>query len=142
MVRAARERCVELLLDVEGYPQWYETLDAVVVLERDGETRPTLVRAAADAGPLGTIEFVLRLDYHLPDRIDGVQTGGNGKVEGVRNRWLLEAVGPGQTAVTYSFEASAAGRRSGLVLRAARSLVERDLIRGFAEALARRAGGD
>jgi hypothetical protein len=138
-IAAPRDVCVELLLDAPRYPRWYDTLDRVEVLEEDDAGRPALVSVAADAGPLGVIEFVLRQSFELPGVIAGVQVDGGGRVVGVTNRWTLAAAPGDTTTATYSFAASASGFASKAILRAARPLAERDLIRDFPESLKREA---
>ncbi|GAC1316458.1 MAG: hypothetical protein NVSMB25_02190 [Thermoleophilaceae bacterium] len=135
-VAASREECVALLLDVERYPAWYDTLDSVEVVDRDAEGRAAAARVRAGAGRLGAVEFVLAYRYALPGRIEASQIGGDGRVVRIRSSWTLEARDR-TTLIAYRFNAEAGGRAIRLALRAARPLVERDLIAGFAESLAR-----
>lgn len=134
-IAAPPERCVETILAMERYPEWYDTLDLVVIAERDRHGRPALVTITAAAGPLGDVVFDLRYAYEGSGRIVGTQEGGNGRIVAAASAWTLEPVGAATTRATYEFRASAGGMRVKVALRAARLLVERDLIRGLAEAL-------
>lgn len=130
--------CAAVLADVERYPDWYDTIDVVRVLERDRDGRPALAACAADAGPLGAVEFTLRLAHDPPRRLVGAQVAGNGRVEAVRMEWTLEPLAGGGTQASYAFRADARSWATRVALRAARPLVERDLIRAPAHALKRR----
>ncbi len=66
-VNATPERCAEFLADVERYPAWYPAVvHRVEVLGRDGEGRPSTVRAvlAASFGRLAH-EFELSLAVEI-----------------------------------------------------------------------------
>jgi uncharacterized membrane protein len=136
-IAAPRRLCEAILLDVERYPQWYDTLDAVEVLERDTAGRASLVHLVVAAGPLGDVEFDLRMSYS--QGVDGRQVSGDGRVVGVHSAWRLERHGARETEAVYRFQASAGSRRVRLALRAARPLVERGLVRDFPVALKREA---
>lgn len=138
-VAASRDVCVAILLDAARYPEWYDTLDRIEVERIDAERRPLVVAVTVDAGPLGSIEFSLRQSYELPEAISGRQVGARGRIVNAGNRWTLRPTAAGATEVTYAFSADASGFAAKAALRAARPLVERDLIRGFAESLKRRA---
>ena len=133
-VEAPIAACLALLRDFERYPGWYETIDAVTVLERGPEG--TRLRCAAAAGPLGSVEFELLMETSETG-VAGSQVGGDGKVEHVTMTWTLEPLGDAATLVDFAFSADARGRATRLALRAARPLVERDLVREPVEALRR-----
>lgn len=69
-IAAPLDRLWGVLTDFEAYPAWAQALKAVVVLERDGEGRGTVVSYRAAAMGRST-SYVLRYDYagaphHLP----------------------------------------------------------------------------
>lgn len=136
-VDAPRAACTSVLDDVAGYPAWYDTIDAATVVARDDAGRPTRAQLAIAAGPLGKIELTLDLTRE-PGRLAGAQIAGNGRVERVRMEWTLDPLGESRTRVAYRFSADAATWRVRAALRAARPLVERDLVRRPPEALRRR----
>jgi ribosome-associated toxin RatA of RatAB toxin-antitoxin module len=134
LIDASRQRCLELLLDVGGYPRWYDTLDAVEVLSRDRAGRVDRARLTVEV-PHTRLKIELALEYELPDHIRAVQTGGNGHVEGFSSAWHLEAVDGTRTRAAYRVAARSGSRAAGVLFRTARRLVEHDLIVAFPQAL-------
>ena len=132
VIGAPLARCEALLLAPERLPEWYDTLDTVRVLERDGEGRPRVVEIVVDL-PMGDLRFAVEQRYEGPGHIVGRQVGGDGKI-----------ADDATTRATYSFTARARSRllRVALKAPATRRLVEDDLIRGFPAALRREAEMD
>src|ERR1700722_8109526 len=66
-VAASPQRCLEIVCDVEAYPQWVADVKDVRVLERDNEGRASVV--AFRAGAFGrSTSYVLAYDYQgLPE---------------------------------------------------------------------------
>lgn len=60
-IRATRDQVLEVVLDLEAYPQWAEGMRHVEVTERDDQDRPVLARFVVDAR-VAEIDYVLR--YH------------------------------------------------------------------------------
>ena len=143
VIGAPLARCEALLLAPERLPEWYDTLDTVRVLERDGEGRPRVVEIVVDL-PMGDLRFAVEQRYEGPGHIVGRQVGGDGKIADVATEWRLEPVDDATTRATYSFTARARSRllRVALKAPATRRLVEDDLIRGFPAALRREAEMD
>src|SRR5947209_5092659 len=110
-VAAALAACAAVLDDVDRYPQWYDTIDAANVVERDSAGRPTRAELAIAAGPLGKVELTIELARDTPGRLVGTQVAGNGRVERVRMEWTLDRIDEAHTHVTYAFSADAAGWR-------------------------------
>ena len=138
VVAAPRESCTAVLLDVERYPEWYDTLDEVAILRRDDAGRPAGVAIVAEAGPLGALRIELALAYELPEAITATRSGGDARIAGWRSRWELRADGPDATRVSYALEATAGDRATAVALRVAGALVRRGLVDAFPEALRRR----
>lgn len=61
-IRASREQIMDVVLDLESYPQWAEGMKAVEVTERDDQGRPVLARFVVDAR-VAEIDYVLRYDH-------------------------------------------------------------------------------
>ena len=132
--------CWSLLADVVSYPQWYDTLDEVVVESHDDAGRAELVLVRSDVGaPLGSIEFQLALAYVEPSVVTGRQVGRGSFVRDLANEWRLEPVSPRRTRATYTMSISSDGLLAAAAFRAAAALVRRDLIHGFTHALKVRA---
>lgn len=137
-VSAALAACEAVLDDVARYPEWYDTIDAARVLDRDDSGRATRAELEIAAGPLGAVELTLELSRERPGHLIGTQVAGNGRVERVRMEWTLNPLSPVSTRIEYRFRADAASWAVRAALRAARPLVERDLVHRPAEALRRR----
>ena len=76
-IDASPERCFEIALDFESYPQWAADIKSVEVLERDEQGRGTKVRFRAAA--MGqSIRYTLDYDYSdAPHALSWVQTAGD-----------------------------------------------------------------
>ena len=76
-IDASPERCFEIALDFERYPQWAADIKSVEVLERDDQQRGTKVRFRAAA--MGqSIRYTLQYDYSdAPRTLKWVQTEGD-----------------------------------------------------------------
>ena len=64
-VAAPVERIVDVLLDVEHYPQWQAIMLDVRVQERDDAGRPAVVAFTVDA-KVRKVRYVTRYTYDLP----------------------------------------------------------------------------
>ena len=99
-INASPERCFEIALDFERYPQWAADIKSVEVLERDDQHRGTKVRFRAAA--MGqSIRYTLQYDYgDAPRTLSWVQTDGDitRKLDG---SYVFEPDGQGGTRMTY-----------------------------------------
>jgi len=77
VVAATPARCIEVVCDVEAYPQWVADVKDVRVLERDGDGRAAVV--AFRAGAFGrSTSYVLAYDYsRLPAEVSWSQRDGD-----------------------------------------------------------------
>jgi uncharacterized membrane protein len=112
-VDAPIERCYELAADIEGAPDWQETLLDVEVLERDAEGRPRLVETVSDA-VVRKARTTVRFSYDPPNGLSWEQEEGDAKW--LKGRWEFEDLGEGRTRATYALE-SDPGRVLGMLLR-------------------------
>lgn len=69
MVKATPQRCYEVAVDFDAYPEWIHDFTKVEVSERDDQGRPVLVRFWAEA--MGrTTQYALAYDYsNAPSRL-------------------------------------------------------------------------
>ena len=112
-VDAPIERCYELAADIEGAPDWQETLLDVEVLDRDGEGRPLEVETVNDV-IVRKARTTLRFSYDPPNGLSWEQLKGDAKW--AKGYWKFEDLGEGRTRATYALE-SDPGRVLGMLLR-------------------------
>jgi ribosome-associated toxin RatA of RatAB toxin-antitoxin module len=93
-------RCIEVVTDVERYPEWVADLKEVHVLNRDDEGRPSVV--AFRAGAFGrSTSYVLAYDYsNAPAEISWIQKEGDltNRLDG---RYRFAPLPEGATEVVY-----------------------------------------
>ena len=65
-IRATRQEIMDVILDLEAYPEWAEGMKEVDVTERDDQGRPVLARFVVDAR-VAEIDYVLRYDHSGDD---------------------------------------------------------------------------
>ena len=100
IVRAPVERCIEVALDVERYPEWATDIKEVEVLARDAQGRAERVRFRAAAFGRSTT-YTLVYDH---SGAPGVMSWKleEGDLTGVLDGWYsFESVDGGDTEVTY-----------------------------------------
>lgn len=61
-IRATPDEILDVVLDLEAYPEWAEGMKDVQVTERDEQGRPVLARFVVDAR-VAEIDYVLRYDH-------------------------------------------------------------------------------
>ena len=105
--------CWAVAVDVASAPQWQSGMRSLTVLDRDADGRPSLCETKADA-KVKEITTKLRFSYDEPRRVSWSQEKGDlKKLEGA---WILEALGPERTKVTYTLEGDP-GRALGMLIR-------------------------
>lgn len=65
-IRATADQVLEVVLDLEAYPDWAEGMQQVQVTERDDQGRPVLARFVVDAR-VAEVDYVLRYDHGRDD---------------------------------------------------------------------------
>jgi len=111
-IEAAIDVVYAVAADVEGSPRWQPEIKLAECIEHDGEQQ-VLVHMETDA-KVRTLGADMRFGYEPPSRISWVQEEGD--LKSVEGSWVLEDLGGGRTAVTYSLEADL-GRMLGMVIR-------------------------
>ena len=94
-------------------PEWQGGLVAMTALERDGETRPTLVETENDI-KVRHVKTQVRFRYEPPTRLSWTQEKGD--LKSVEGSWSLEDLGEGRTRATYTLD-SDPGRVLGMLIR-------------------------
>jgi uncharacterized protein YndB with AHSA1/START domain len=112
-IAAPLERVWAVVEDVHAAPGWQGGLDAMTVLERDADGRPTLVETENDL-KVRRVRARVRFRYEGPSRLCWTQEQGD--MRAVEGAWELEDLGDGRTRATYRLDADP-GRVLGLVIR-------------------------
>jgi ribosome-associated toxin RatA of RatAB toxin-antitoxin module len=135
-IAAGPEAVYAIVSDLERYPEWQEFLQRVTVRERDGEGRPVLVEAEADA-TVRTLRIELRCTREPPRRVAWRSEGGD--LKEMMGAFDLAEAGPGRTRATFRLDVDP-GRKLGLLLRGALADRLRDhVLGGMLDGLRRRA---
>lgn len=97
-VAASPGRLLEVVTDVESYPEWMEAFQVAEVLERDDEGRPVKAEFEVDAR-IKVLRYTLAYTYP-PDSI--AWTAVSGDVEKIDGAYRFEPAGDA-TKVTYDY---------------------------------------
>jgi len=121
-VDAPPERCWDVAVDFESYPEWVRDVREVKILERDAEGRGHRVEYRAAA--LGkSIRYVLEYDYtEAPEAFSWKFVEGD-MLRRLDGRYQFEADAPGSTRVHYELAVDLAVPLPGLVKRRAAGLI-------------------
>jgi len=121
-VDAPPERCWDVAIDFESYPEWVRDVREVKILERDAEGRGHRVEYRAAA--LGkSIRYVLEYDYaEAPEAFSWKFVEGD-MLRRLDGRYQFEADAPGSTRVHYELAVDLAVPLPGLVKRRAAGLI-------------------
>jgi hypothetical protein len=98
-VDASIERCIEVLLDFERYPEWSGPISEARVLERDAEGRGSRVAFALDM-KIRTVRYTLAYEFELPERATWSLVAGD--VAGIVGEYRFERLGKKSTRATCS----------------------------------------
>ena len=131
-IEAARERCFQLLLDYESFPDWQRAVRSVDVRSRDEGGRGREVEFEIDA-KIKRVRYVLRYSYEPPGWIGWEYVEGD--VKDVDGEFVLEQVDDGVTRATYKLTLDAGVWMPGPVQR----ILSDQVMKGAVEALKRRA---
>ena len=99
--------------DVLTAPDWQGGVVATEALERDAESRPTLVEIENDI-KVRHVKTQVRFHYEPPTALSWTQEKGD--LKSVTGSWKLEDLGAGRTRATYTID-SDPGRVLGMVFR-------------------------
>lgn len=100
-IGASRETILDVITDIDAYPQWAEGVQRAEVLETDGEGRPSRARFEVDAK---VVEVKYTLSYtYAEDRVSWTLVEGD-PLNQLDGSYVLAPSGT-ETDVTYSLEA-------------------------------------
>jgi uncharacterized membrane protein len=121
-IEAPADRCYDVAVDFESYPEWAKDVKSAVVLEEDGEGRGTKVEFRAAA--LGrSIRYVLEYDYtKAPDAFSWHFVEGD-MLRRLDGTYRFEPESDGSTRVHYDLTVEVAVPLPGLIKRRAAALI-------------------
>src|SRR5918996_2763047 len=104
VVDATPERCWQVAVDFERYPEWASRIKEVTIEERDDEGRP--LRVTYRAGAMGrSTQYTLRYDYSEgPRQLSWVLEKGD-IMRTLDGSYVFDGADDGRTDVTYHLEA-------------------------------------
>lgn len=96
------ERILQVVADIESYPDWMPAFKTAEVLERDDQGRPKRAEFEVDAR-IKVVNYVL--EYEYPDKgVSWRKVDGN--VKEIKGSYTLDER-EGKTTVTYEYEIDA-----------------------------------
>ncbi|MBM6546204.1 SRPBCC family protein [Janibacter sp. YIM B02568] len=103
LINAPAGEIIDVIADLESYPEWVKDMKDVEILSEDGDGWPDRARLTLDAGP---IKDTYSLDYTWDVDEDGLGSVSWTLVEAtilkaMDGTYTLEDVGDGQTKVIY-----------------------------------------
>ena len=121
-VDAPPERCWDVAVDFESYPEWVRDVKEARILERDAEGRGHRVEYRAAA--LGkSVRYVLEYDYtEAPHAFSWKFVEGD-MLRRLDGRYRFESDGEGSTRVHYELAVDVAVPLPGLVKRRAAGII-------------------
>ena len=121
-VDASADRCYDVAIDFESYPEWARDVREAKILDTDGEGRGTKVEYRAAA--LGkSVRYVLQYDYtEAPVSFSWTLVEGD-MLRRLDGTYRFEAEGPSSTRVHYDLAVDMSMPLPGLLKRRAAGLI-------------------
>jgi uncharacterized membrane protein len=121
-VEAPADRCFDVAIDFESYPEWAKDVKSARILETDGEGRGTKVEYRAAA--LGrSVRYVLQYDYaEAPDAFSWQFVEGD-MLRRLDGTYRFEPEGDASTRVHYDLAVEVGVPLPGILKRRAASLI-------------------
>jgi uncharacterized membrane protein len=102
VVAAPADKIIDALTDFESFPEWQGAVLECEVLERDDESRGSLIRMKVDA-KVRKVDYVVRYTYNLPHGFSWEQVSGDLKEN--TGRYTFGPRDDGSTDVTVDIVA-------------------------------------
>ena len=121
-VEAPADRCFDVAIDFESYPEWAKDVKSAQILESDEEGRGTRVEYRAAA--LGrSIRYVLQYDYTEAPHAFSWQFVEGDMLRRLDGTYRFEAEGDASTRVHYDLAVDVAVPLPGILKRRAAGLI-------------------
>jgi len=99
-IDAAASDIMEIVADIEAYPDWLEDDKEVEVYERDASGRAAAARMVVEVPIKGTVSYVLDYEYVGDERMSWVSRPG-GDVKHIEGSYTFAINDDGGTTVVY-----------------------------------------
>lgn len=100
IIAASADRCFDVAVDVERYPEWAPDVKEAVVRERDSQNRPLLVEYRASALGRST-HYTLKYDYAEAPKVISWHLDQGDIMRTIEGSYRFEPAGE-KTTVTYA----------------------------------------
>lgn len=100
IIAASADRCFDVAVDVERYPEWAPDVKEAVVRERDSQNRPLLVEYRASALGRST-HYTLKYDYAEAPKVISWHLDQGDIMRTIEGSYRFEPAGE-KTNVTYA----------------------------------------
>ncbi len=135
-IRASRQEVLDVVLDLEAYPEWADGMKRVEVTERDDQGRPVLARFVVDAR-VAEIDYVLRYDHSGEDLTWQLERGE--VVRQLDGRYRIDEQ-DGTSDVEYALEVDVTLPVPGFLKKRAAKVILETGLRGLKQRVERHAG--
>ncbi len=119
-IDAPRERCFQIIADVERAPEWQGAMSKARAIERDATGRAVLVETDIHA-LVASVTVWLRFEYSEPSAMRWTRERGD--LKALSGAWQLEDLGSERTRATYSLQITL-NRALGLLRKGVRGPAE------------------
>lgn len=106
VIDAPPQEIMDVILDLEAYPEWSDDVKKVEILSRDDQGRPLDVAFQVDAR-VAVVDYTLRYDHDVPSGVQWNLIEGE-VLHQLDGSYVLDELDNGSTRVTYALEADIA----------------------------------
>lgn len=135
VINADRARIMDVIADLDVYPEWSEGVTAATVLTATADGRPDTARFHFASGPIKD-EFVLKYDWNGDDSVSWKLTEGKMLTE-EEGTYTLTPQSDGSIKVTYDLRVGLSIKMPSLL----RKQAEKKIVKSALEGLKRRVEG-
>ena len=130
-INADQVKIMDVIADLEVYPEWSDGVQAVEVLEKTPEGRPALARYQFSSGPIKDT-FNLAYEWNGNDSVSWKLTEG-GMLKKQDGTYTLEPNADGSVQVTYDLEVDISIPMIGMIKKKAEKKIVNTALQGLKE---------
>lgn len=121
VIHGSADDIMNVIADLDSYPEWTVGLDEVSVLEAEEDGRPRRVRMSGALGPVKD-SYEIEYDWSKPGEVTWHLVKGS-MVSKLDGRYAVTDLGDGSTRVDYSLAVDTAVPMIGLLKRRAEKVI-------------------